>query len=90
MSVNPGFGGQSFIAGALDKIRTVREMTRGRDIEIEVDGGIGPETAGAVAAAGANYLVAGSAIFKGGAAAYAGNIAAIREPAMRARGRNCV
>jgi ribulose-phosphate 3-epimerase len=86
MSVNPGFGGQSFIPGALDKIRAVREMTNGRDIEIEVDGGIGQETSGAVAAAGANYLVAGSAIFKGGAAAYAANIAAIREPAMRARG----
>lgn len=86
MSVNPGFGGQSFIAGALDKIRTVREMTRDRDIEIEVDGGIGPETAAAVAAAGANYLVAGSAIFKGGAAAYAVNIAAIRAAALGARG----
>jgi ribulose-phosphate 3-epimerase len=86
MSVNPGFGGQSFIPDALDKLRTVREMTRGREIEIEVDGGIGPDTAGAVAAAGANYLVAGSAIFKGGSAAYATNIAAIREPALRARG----
>src|SRR5258708_15314072 len=58
MSVNPGFGGQSFIPDALDKLRTVRDMTRGREIEIEVDGGIGPDTAGAVAAAGANYLVA--------------------------------
>jgi len=86
MSVNPGFGGQSFIADALEKIRIVREMTRGRDIEIEVDGGIGPDTAGAVAAAGANYLVAGSAIFSGGATAYRANIAAIRAAALGARG----
>ena len=88
MSVNPGFGGQSFIAGTLDKLRLVREMTRGREIEIEVDGGIGPETAGAAAAAGANYLVAGTAIFKGGAAAYAANIKAIRDAAQRARGES--
>jgi ribulose-phosphate 3-epimerase len=86
MSVNPGFGGQSFIPETLEKLRIVREMTRGRDIDIEVDGGIGPETAGAAAAAGANYLVAGTAVFSGGANAYAGNIAAIREAALSARG----
>ena len=86
MSVNPGFGGQAFIPASLDKLNIVRAMTAGRDIEIEVDGGITPETAGAVAAAGANWLVAGSAIFKGGSAVYAGNIAAIRKAAQRARG----
>jgi ribulose-phosphate 3-epimerase len=86
MSVNPGFGGQAFIPSSLEKLNIVRAMTAGRDIEIEVDGGITPETAGAVAAAGANWLVAGSAIFKGGSSAYAGNIAAIRKAAQRARG----
>ncbi|HLH12072.1 MAG TPA: ribulose-phosphate 3-epimerase [Methylovirgula sp.] len=86
MSVNPGFGGQAFISSSLEKLNLVRAMTAGRDIEIEVDGGITAETAGAVAAAGANWLVAGSAVFKGGSAAYAGNIAAIRKAAQRARG----
>ncbi|HWG05640.1 MAG TPA: ribulose-phosphate 3-epimerase [Beijerinckiaceae bacterium] len=86
MSVNPGFGGQSFIPGTLDKLRLVREMTTGRAIDIEVDGGIGPETAGAAVAAGANYLVAGTAVFDGGAARYAENIRAIREAALAARG----
>jgi ribulose-phosphate 3-epimerase len=86
MSVNPGFGGQAFIASSIEKLNIVRAMTAGRDIEIEVDGGITPETAGAVAGAGANWLVAGSAIFKGGSAAYAGNIAVIRKAAQRARG----
>ncbi len=86
MSVNPGFGGQSFIPGTLDKLRLVREMTQGRAIDIEVDGGIGPETAGAAAAAGANYLVAGTAVFDGGAGRYAANIKAIREAALAARG----
>jgi ribulose-phosphate 3-epimerase len=86
MSVNPGFGGQAFIPSSLEKLNIVRAMTSGRDIEIEVDGGVTAETAGSVAAAGANWLVAGSAIFKGGAAAYAGNIAAIRKAALNARG----
>jgi ribulose-phosphate 3-epimerase len=86
MSVNPGFGGQAFIPSSIEKINIVRAMTAGRDIDIEVDGGITAETAGAVAAAGANWLVAGSAVFKGGAAAYGGNIAAIRKAAQRARG----
>lgn len=86
MSVDPGFAGQTFIPSSLEKLNLVRAMTAGRDIEIEVDGGITAETAGAVAAGGANWLVAGSAIFKDGAAAYAGNIAAIRKAAQRARG----
>jgi len=86
MSVDPGFGGQAFIPSSLEKLNIIRAMTAGRDIEIEVDGGITAETAGAVAGAGANWLVAGSSIFKGGAAGYAGNIAAIRKAAQRARG----
>lgn len=87
MSVNPGFGGQAFIPSAIEKIATVRAMTAGRNIDIEVDGGITPETAGKVAAAGANVLVAGSAVFKGGTRdAYVKNIAAIRNAAASARG----
>jgi ribulose-phosphate 3-epimerase len=86
MSVNPGFGGQQFIRSAVEKIERLAAMTAGRDIDIEVDGGITPEHAGTVAAAGANVLVAGSAVFKGGPNAYAGNIAAIREAAAFARG----
>jgi len=86
MSVNPGFGGQSFIPSSIEKLNIVRAMTSGRNIEIEVDGGVTAETAGAIAAAGANWLVAGSAVFKGGAGAYAGNIAAIRKAALSARG----
>ena len=82
MTVNPGFGGQSFITGMLDKIATVREMTAGRDIVIEVDGGITPETTSLVTAAGARALVAGSAIFKGdGEAGYRANIDVIRADA---------
>jgi ribulose-phosphate 3-epimerase len=86
MSVNPGFGGQQFIRAAAEKIKRIAAMTAGRDIDIEVDGGITPEHAGTVATAGANVLVAGSAVFKGGPAAYAGNIAAIRRAAEFARG----
>jgi ribulose-phosphate 3-epimerase len=87
MSVNPGYGGQKFIPAALDKIRNLRAMAGGRPIDIEVDGGISPETAPLVARAGANVLVAGSAIFKGGKAdAYRANIAAIRNAAATARG----
>jgi ribulose-phosphate 3-epimerase len=86
MSVNPGFGGQAFIRSSLDKLDLVRAMTAGREIEIEVDGGITAETAGLVAGAGANWLVAGSAVFKGGAEAYAGNLSAIRKAAQIARG----
>jgi ribulose-phosphate 3-epimerase len=86
MTVNPGFGGQSFIPAVIDKIRRVKAMVGNRPIDIEVDGGIGPETAALVAPAGANVLVAGSAVFKGGTReAYAANIAAIRDAANSAR-----
>ncbi|NCF49457.1 MAG: ribulose-phosphate 3-epimerase [Bacteroidetes bacterium] len=79
MTVNPGFGGQSFIEEMVTKIATLSEMAAGRDIVIEVDGGITADTAGAVFAAGARALVAGSAIFNGGGeAAYRANIDAIR------------
>jgi len=82
MTVNPGFGGQSFIPAQLDKIRAIRQMIGNAPIHLEVDGGINAETAPLVAEAGANVIVAGSAVFKG---AYAENIAAIRAAAMRAR-----
>ena len=80
MSVNPGFGGQSFIASQLKKIEAVRKMIEksGRDIRLEVDGGVNLETARQCVEAGADVLVAGSATFKGGPAAYAGNIAALK------------
>jgi ribulose-phosphate 3-epimerase len=80
MTVNPGFGGQSFIAGALDKLRTLRKRLDAgtRSVDLEVDGGINAETARAAIAAGADVLVAGTATFAGGAAAYAANIAALR------------
>jgi len=87
MSVNPGFGGQAFIPSALGKVGDLRAMTAGRDIDIEVDGGVDPDVAGALAAAGTNAFVAGSAVFKGGTMeAYRKNIAAIRNAAMQARG----
>lgn len=86
MTVNPGFGGQAFIPSILDKIGRVKAMIGGRPIHIEVDGGVTPETAPLVAAAGANVLVAGSAIFMGGAEAYARNITAIRTAADAAVG----
>jgi ribulose-phosphate 3-epimerase len=80
MSVNPGFGGQSFIERQLDKIAAVRRLIdlSGKTIELEVDGGINPETARLAIAAGATVLVAGSATFTGGAAAYAENIRRLR------------
>jgi ribulose-phosphate 3-epimerase len=86
MSVNPGFGGQAFIPAILEKIRRLSALTAGYDIDIEVDGGITADTAGDVVAAGANWLVAGSAIFAGGPSAFAGNIASIRSAAEAARG----
>jgi ribulose-phosphate 3-epimerase len=86
MSVNPGFGGQAFIPAAIDKIARLKAMIAGRPIDLEVDGGITPDTAPQVTQAGANVLVAGSAVFKGGAQAYRGNIAAIRNAAALARG----
>ena len=85
MSVNPGFGGQSFIESQIDKIRAVRARiaASGRDIRLEVDGGIAPGgTARKAMAAGADVLVAGSAVFKGGAERYGANIKAIREDGM--------
>jgi ribulose-phosphate 3-epimerase len=87
MTVNPGFGGQAFIPAQIEKIRRVSEMIGDRPIDLEVDGGVTPETAGLVAAAGANVLVAGSAVFKGGTKeSYAANISAIRAAAEKARG----
>lgn len=79
MSVNPGFGGQKFITSQLEKIRTLRAMidASGRDIDLEVDGGINVETAPLVIEAGADLLVAGSAAFKGGPAHYKTNIDAL-------------
>jgi ribulose-phosphate 3-epimerase len=80
MSVNPGFGGQSFIESQLKKIEAARKRidSTGRDIALEVDGGITPETARRAIAAGATVLVAGTAVFQGGPRQYAANIAALR------------
>jgi len=80
MSVNPGFGGQSFIESQLKKIESAAERIAksGREIALEVDGGVTPHTARQAVAAGANVLVAGTAVFKGGAESYAANIAALR------------
>src|SRR5947209_8268958 len=82
MSVNPGFGGQKFISSQLSKIEVIAERIakRGLNIDLEVDGGIDGETAGQAARAGATVLVAGTAAFKGGAAAYRANIKALRGP----------
>ena len=85
MTVNPGFGGQAFIPGIVDKVRRVKALIGSRPIRIEIDGGVTAETAPLVIAAGADVLVAGAAIFKGGSeAAYRQNIAAIRKAADRA------
>jgi ribulose-phosphate 3-epimerase len=88
MTVNPGFGGQRFIRSQVGKVRRLREMIGGRPVHIEVDGGVTPATAPLVVAAGADVLVAGSAVFKGGSVAdpapYGANIRAIREAAERA------
>jgi len=80
MTVNPGFGGQQFIASQVEKIRALRQLITksGRAIELEVDGGINAETAKLVVDAGANVLVAGTASFAGGAAVYADNIKKLR------------
>ena len=80
MSVNPGFGGQSFISSQLRKIEAVRKMIEktGREIHLEVDGGVNAETARQCVDAGADVLVAGSATFKGGSSQYASNIAALK------------
>ena len=78
MSVNPGFGGQSFLPEVLPKVKRIREMLGDRPVELEIDGGITVETAPLAVAAGANVLVAGNAVFKGGKAHYEGAIRAIR------------
>jgi ribulose-phosphate 3-epimerase len=84
MSVNPGFGGQAFIPAALDKLKEVRTLVGARPIDIEVDGGVTADNTARVVQAGANALVAGSAVFRGGN--YRANIAAIRNAAAMARG----
>jgi len=86
MTVNPGFGGQSFIHSVVDKIAQVRALIGERPIALEIDGGVTPQTAPLCIKAGADTLVAGSAVFKGGPSAYADNIAAIRKAAETARG----
>ena len=79
MSVNPGFGGQKFIPEVIEKTRRVKALVNERPIDIEIDGGVDPDTAPGVVAAGANVLVAGSAVFKGeGVDGYRANIDAIR------------
>jgi ribulose-phosphate 3-epimerase len=84
MTVNPGFGGQNFIPAMVDKVRRVKAMIGRRDILIEIDGGVASTTAGLVTQAGADVLVAGSAVFKGEASGYRNNIEAIRTAARRA------
>ena len=86
MSVNPGFGGQAFIPSVCEKIRRIGAMTAGRDVDIEVDGGITAETAPQAAHAGATVLVAGSAALKGGPQRYAENLDGIRRAAEQATG----
>ena len=87
MTVNPGFGGQSFIPSQLEKIRRIHEMIGRRPIHLEVDGGVSPKTIAAVVEAGADVVVAGSAVFDGGGrASYAKNIAALRAAAAAAAG----
>jgi ribulose-phosphate 3-epimerase len=86
MTVNPGFGGQSFIHAMVDKVRRVKALIGDRPIRIEIDGGVAPDTAPLVVAAGAEVLVAGAAIFKGGSVeSYRANIEAIRTAADRVR-----
>ena len=84
MTVNPGFGGQSFIPAQFEKLRSIRAMIDQRPIWLQVDGGVTPQNAPDIVAAGANALVAGSAAFRGGAGAYAGNLAALRAAAAQA------
>ena len=85
MTVNPGFGGQKFIHSQVQKVRELRDMIGDRPVHIEIDGGVDPTTAPLVAAAGADVLVAGSAVFRGGSvsdpAPYGANIANIRAAA---------
>ncbi|MCP5038121.1 MAG: ribulose-phosphate 3-epimerase [Rhodobacteraceae bacterium] len=85
MTVNPGFGGQKFIHSCVEKTHDIRQMIGDREVHIQIDGGVTPETVPLVAAAGADVFVAGSAVFKGGSvenpAPYGANIRAIREAA---------
>ena len=81
MTVNPGFGGQAFIGEMAKKISNLKKLIGDRDIHLEVDGGVSPATAGIVAGAGADVLVAGSAVYKGNAADYGRNMDAIRAAA---------
>ena len=89
MTVNPGYGGQKFIQSGVEKTRRLREMIGDRPVHIQVDGGVTPETAPAVVEAGADVLVAGSAVFKGGSVdspeVYGANMKALREAAERAQ-----
>ncbi len=78
MTVNPGFGGQAFIPAVLEKVRRVKAMIGDRPIRIEIDGGVTAENAGLLTAAGADVLVAGTSVFRGGSAAYAANISALK------------
>ncbi|WP_433990260.1 Ribulose-phosphate 3-epimerase (plasmid) [Pseudoseohaeicola sp. NH-UV-7] len=86
MTVNPGFGGQKFIHSQIEKVRQLKSMIGGRPVHIEIDGGVDPTTAPLVTQAGADVLVAGSAVFKGGSVSnpdvYGQNIRAIREAAV--------
>lgn len=84
MTVNPGFGGQSFIHPVVPKIRAIRAMLGSRPVDIVIDGGVTPETAGACVAAGANVLVAGSAVYSAGAERYGERIEAIRKAGLSA------
>jgi ribulose-phosphate 3-epimerase len=93
MTVNPGFGGQSFLGSQIEKIRRIRNMIGERPVRLQVDGGIGPDNAASAVAAGADVLVAGSAVFRGqGRTDYAANIAALRAAASetRAEGVRCL
>jgi len=86
MSVNPGFGGQSFIPAALDRLRQARDLIGARPIDLEVDGGVTADNARQITQAGANVLVAGSSVFSGNdPATYPGRIAAIRDAATTIR-----
>ena len=89
MTVNPGYGGQKFIQSGVEKTRRLREMIGDRPVHIQVDGGVTPETAPAVVEAGADVLVAGSAVFKGGSVeapeVYGANMKALREAAEKAQ-----
>ncbi len=86
MTVNPGFGGQSFLPFCIEKVRAVHAMIAGRPVDIEVDGGVDATNAEALVAAGANRLVAGSAVFRDGPSRYKGHIDAIRRAGLIARG----